>query len=133
MQREGNMAAKNHSNEIKIIRIYDAPVQVVWDVWTDPAQAAKWWGPRGFTLTTHSKDFRVGGIWHYTMHGPDGTDYPNKTVYLEIDKYSRMVYDHVGYDYRPPMFRVTVNFAETKGKTKMDMIMALPTPEAARE
>jgi uncharacterized protein YndB with AHSA1/START domain len=127
------MAEKNKSNEIYITRIYDAPVKTVWDAWTDPAQAAKWWGPRGFTITNHSKDFRVGGIWHYTMHGPDGVDYENRTKYLEIEKYSRMVYDHGGNDDRAPLFRVTVTFTETGGKTKMEMTMALPTPEAAAE
>src|SRR5687768_5308946 len=127
------MAAKNSSNEIKIIRMYDAPVKTVWEAWTDPAQAAKWWGPRGFTLTTHSKDLKTGGSWAYTMHGPDGTDYPNKTKYLEVEKYKRLVYDHGGIDDRPPMFRVTVNFEEKNGKTFMDMTMALPTPEAATE
>lgn len=127
------MPEKNRSNEIKITRIYDAPLRAVWDAWTDEKQVALWWGPRGFTLTSHSKDFRVGGIWHYTMHGPDGVDYPNKTKYLEIEKYARLVYDHGGYDDRPPMFRVTVLFTELKGKTKMDMSMALPTPEAADE
>ncbi len=127
------MAAKNKSNEIKIIRTYDAPVKVVWEAWVDPKKAANWWGPRGFTITTHSKDLRVGGNWHYTMHGPDGVDYPNKTIYLEVEKYSRLVYDHGGYDDRPPLFRVTVNFSEIKGKTKMDMTMALATPEAAEE
>lgn len=127
------MAGKNKSNEIKIIRLYDAPVKAVWDAWVDPEQVAKWWGPRGFTLTTHGKDLRPGGFWRYTMHGPDGTDYPNVTKYFEVEKYSRLVYDHGGSDDRPPLFRVTVNFSETKGKTKMEMTMTLPTPEAATE
>lgn len=127
------MAAKNKSNELHITRIYEASVKMVWDAWTDPKQVAQWWGPRGFTLTTHSKDLRSGGSWAYTMHGPDGTDYPNKTQYLEVEPYKRLVYDHGGNDDRPPMFRVTVLFTETKGKTKMEMTMALPTPEAAEE
>ncbi|MGE0174222.1 MAG: SRPBCC family protein [Oligoflexales bacterium] len=127
------MSPKNRSNEIRITRIYDAPVKVVWDAWTDPEQVAQWWGPRGFTITTHSKDLRSGGSWAYTMHGPDGVDYPNKTIYLEVDKYSRLVYDHGGNDDRPPLFRVTVLFHDLKGKTKMEMSMALPTPEAADE
>ncbi len=127
------MKTLNKTNEIKLTRIYDAPVKTVWEAWTDPDQAAKWWGPRGFTITTHSKDFKPGGIWHYTMHGPDGTDYPNKAKYLEIEKYSRMVYDHSGNDEREPLFRVTVLFTDLKGKTKMEMSMALPTPEAAEE
>jgi uncharacterized protein YndB with AHSA1/START domain len=127
------MAAKNKSNEIRITRIYDAPVELVWDAWTDPEQVAQWWGPRGFTLTTHSKDLRPGGHWHYTMHGPDGTDYPNKTVYFEVEEHAKLVYDHGGSDDRPPLFRVTVLFADIGGKTKMDMTMTLPTPEAAEE
>jgi uncharacterized protein YndB with AHSA1/START domain len=127
------MPAKNKSNEIRITRIYDAPVQAVWDAWTDPEQAAQWWGPRGFTLTTHSKDLRPGGSWVYTMHGPDGTDYPNKTIYYEVEKHAKLVYDHGGNDDQPPLFRVTVLFSETRGKTKMEMSMALPTPEAAEE
>ena len=125
------MAAKSKSNEIHLTRLYDAPVKVVWDAWNDPAQAAHWWGPRGFTITTHSKDLRPGGVWHYTMHGPDGVDYVNKTKYFEVVDQSRLVYDHGGNDEQKPMFRVTVQFSAYKGKTKLDMTMALPNPEAA--
>lgn len=121
------MSAKN--NEIRLVRVYDAPVKLVWDAWTDPKKAAKWWGPRGFTITTHSKDLRVGGHWSYIMHGPDGTDYPNKTIYHEVEEYKRLVYDHGGSDDRPPLFRVTVTFEEKKGKTTMDMTMSFASPE----
>jgi uncharacterized protein YndB with AHSA1/START domain len=127
------MAAKSKSNEIRISRVFDAPVAAVWDAWIDPAEAAKWWGPRGFTITTHSKDLRPGGHWAYTMHGPDGKDWPNKAVYHEVEKHAKLVYDHGANDDRPPMFRVTVLFAERGGKTHMDMTMSLPTPEAAEE
>lgn len=128
------MAAKNKPNEIYIDRIYDAPLKMVWEAWVDPKQVAQWWGPRGFTLTTEKKDVRTGGTWDYTMHGPDGVDYPNSTKFLEVEKYSRLVYDHGGYKDKPPMFRVTVQFTElSKNITKMEMIMALPTAEAAKE
>lgn len=127
------MIAPNRSNEINITRIYDAPVKAVWDAWTDVEQVAQWWGPRGFTLTTHSKDLRPGGTWVYTMHGPDGVDYPNKTLYYEVVEHSKLVYDHGGNDDRPPLFHVTVLFTDLGGKTKMDMTMALETPEAAAE
>ncbi|MDZ4663081.1 MAG: SRPBCC family protein [Pseudomonadota bacterium] len=127
------MVAKNKSNEIYITRIFEAPVKMVWDAWTDPKQVAKWWGPRGFTITTLSHDLKTGGTWSYIMHGPDGVDYPNNTKYLEVEKYSHMVYDHGGSDKKPPMFRVSVNFTEVNGKTKMEMSMALPTAEAASE
>jgi len=128
------MAANNaNPNEIHLIREYDAPVQAVWDAWTDPAQVAQWWGPRGFSITTHHKDLRVGGTWNYTMHGPDGTDYPNTTLYHEVVPNAKLVYDHGGYEDRPPLFRVTVTFTEKNGKTTLDMRMAHETPEAAEE
>lgn len=125
------MDIKPKSKEIRISRIYNASVQTVWDAWTDPQQAAQWWGPRGFTITTHSKDFRVGGTWVYTMHGPNGMDFPNISQYLEIEHYRRMVYDHGGNEKSRALFRVTVQFTDVNGKTKMDMTMAFPTPEAA--
>jgi uncharacterized protein YndB with AHSA1/START domain len=125
-------ATKNKPNEINILRVYDAPAKMVWDAWTTD-QVGHWWGPRGFTITTHSKDIRPGGMWHYTMHGPDGVDYVNKTRYFEVEPLSKMVYDHGGNDEQKPLFRVTVLFKEIGGKTHLDMTMALPTPEAADE
>lgn len=125
------MPANDNANEIRITRVYDAPIETVWDAWTDPAQVAQWWGPRGFTLTTHSKDLRPGGNWDYTMHGPDGVDYPNSTLYHEVEEHKKLVYDHGGHADRPPLFRVTVLFSESGGKTLMDMTMTLPTAEEA--
>ena len=127
------MISKTKPNEFHITRVYDAPVAAVWDAWTDPAQVAQWWGPRGFTITTHSKDLRPGGTWNYTMHGPDGVDWPNKTVYHEVEKHRKLVYDHGGSDDRPPLFHVTVLFSEQNGKTKMEMTMAFPNPKIAAD
>jgi uncharacterized protein YndB with AHSA1/START domain len=126
-------AKKNDSNEIAITRIYDAPVELVWDAWVDPKQVAQWWGPRGFTLTTYKKDVRPGGRWDYTMHGPDGTNYENRTVFLEVEKHSLLVYDHGANETQPPLFRVHVQFKRLGKKTQMDMRMVLATPEKAQE
>ncbi len=127
------MAASRKPNELYLTRVFDVPVNLVWDAWTDPKQVGQWWGPRGFTLTTHSRDLRPGGTWVYTMHGPDGTDYPNITTYFEVEKHVRLVYDHGATEKTPPLFRVTVNFKETHGKTVMNMTMTLATREAAQE
>lgn len=127
------MSKKSKSNKIEITRIYDAPVKMVWDAWTEDKQVVKWWGPRGFTLTTHSKDLRSDGHWHYTMHGPDGKDYENTTKYYEVEKYQRLVYDHGGHKDRPPLFRVTATFNDVGGKTKLYMSMAFETPDVAEE
>lgn len=127
------MPRKNSSNEIRFTRVYDAPVRAVWDAWTVLEHVEKWWGPRGFTLTTHSKDLRAGGTWRYTMHGPDGVDYPNIATYHVVEPLQKLVYDHGATEHTPPLFRVTVTFTEANGKTTMEMTSSLPTPEAAAE
>ncbi len=127
------MPTTTSANEIRITRIYDAPVALVWEAWTDPAQVAQWWGPRGFTITTHSSEVRPGGSWMFTMHGPDGTDYPNFTRYHEVEPRARLVYDHGASSDVEPMFRVTANFRDLQGKTELDFRMTLPTPEAAQQ
>ena len=80
--------------EIVLTRTFAAPRELVWQVWTDPTHLNRWWGPRGFTTTTHAMAFRVGGEWRYTMHGPDGTDYPNRITYSAIVPAERLAYDH---------------------------------------
>jgi uncharacterized protein YndB with AHSA1/START domain len=127
------VAARNSSNEIRLTRIYDAPVRAVWDAWTLPEQVAKWWGPRGFTLTTHGKDLRAGGQWRYTMHGPDGVDHPNVATYHVVEPHKKLIYDHGATDDRPPLFHVTATFTEANGRTTMQLIFTLPSPEAAAD
>lgn len=121
------MSADPRPNEIRLTRVYEAAVKDVWDAWTDPEQVAQWWGPRGFTLTTHAKDLRPGGIWDYTMHGPDGTNYPNRTYYHVVEDQRRLVYDHGASDDRPPLFRVTALFSESGGSTVLELTMAFAT------
>ena len=128
------MTATASDNEIQLTRVYDAPVKLVWDAWTDLAQVAQWWGPRGFTITTHSKDLRPGGSWHYTMHGPDGTDYPNFARYHVVEPQARLVYDHGASSAdAKPLFRVTATFREVNGKTELDMRMAFDSAEEAQK
>ena len=128
------MTATANANEIHITRIYDAPVKLVWDAWTDLAQVAQWWGPRGFTITTKSKDLRPGGTWVYTMHGPDGKDWPNFTRYHEVVPMSRLVYDHgASSEDTPSMFRMNVDFIDRGATTELKIVMTLQTAEKAKE
>lgn len=117
--------------EIVGIRVFDAPRELVWKVWTDPEHIAQWWGPRGFTTTTYSWDFKPGGVWRFVMHGPDGRDYQNKVTFLEIVKPERIVYKHGGgEDVEPVHFETTVLFEEHGGKTKLTLRGVFPTAEA---
>ena len=104
--------------EIKRSRVFDAPRDLVWQMWTDPQHIAQWWGPRGFRNTIHEMDVRPGGTWSFIMHGPDGRDYHNKNVYVEIVKPERIVFDHLS----GPLFRATATFEDLGGgKTKVTM------------
>jgi uncharacterized protein YndB with AHSA1/START domain len=105
--------------EIIATRLFDAPRELVWEVWTDPKHLAQWWGPNGFTNTIHEIDVRPGGVWRFIMHGPDGTDYKNEIVYVEVIKPERLVYDHVS----GPRFHVTLTFTEEGNKTRLNMQM----------
>jgi uncharacterized protein YndB with AHSA1/START domain len=105
----------NADREIIATRVFDAPRELVFQMWTDPEHVAQWWGPRGFTNTIYEMDVRPGGVWRFVMHGPDGVDYQNKVVYIEIVKPERLVYSHVS----GPQFHMTVTFAEQGGKTKV--------------
>ncbi|MEX0728802.1 MAG: SRPBCC family protein [Planctomycetaceae bacterium] len=121
----------SRDKEIVLSRVFDAPRELVWKVWTDPAHVVNWWGPRGFTNTTKSMDVKVGGKWSYTMHGPDGRDYENLITYLEVDEPARLAYKHGGaVEAEPVNFQVTVNFepAGADGKqTRVTSRMVFPS------
>ena len=115
--------------EMVFTRVVDAPRDLVWEVYTDPKHVAQWWGPKGFTNTIHEMDVRPGGIWRLTMHGPDGTNYPNRIAFLEVEKPSRLVYDH-GDDANPRMFHVTTHFTAEGAHTKIISRIVFPSAAA---
>ncbi|HEV8378534.1 MAG TPA: SRPBCC domain-containing protein [Tepidisphaeraceae bacterium] len=67
-----------------LTRIFDAPRELVFTVWTDPKHIVNWWGPGGFTAPYATVDLRIGGALHYCMRGPDGKDYWTKGFFHEI-------------------------------------------------
>ena len=75
---QSDPSAATADRVIVIERLFHAPRELVFRVFTEPNHVAQWWGPTGFTITTHEMDVRVGGVWRFTMHGPAGVDYPNK-------------------------------------------------------
>jgi uncharacterized protein YndB with AHSA1/START domain len=101
-------------------RIFDAPRELVFKAWIDPDILAQWFGPAGFRTTTHEIDVKPGGVWRFTMHGPDGTDFPNKAIYTEVVPPEKLVFEH-GEDAEDfvRMDLVTAIFEEIDGKTKI--------------
>lgn len=96
--------------ELRITKTLKAPIDLVWEVWTKPEHIANWWGPKGFTNTIHKMEVWEGGEWKLTMHGPDGTDYPNRSIYREIIPLKKIVFEHFN-----PHFITTVLF-ESRGE-----------------
>ncbi|MCG6857933.1 MAG: SRPBCC family protein [Salaquimonas sp.] len=116
--------------EIVIERLIAAPRHVVWKAWAEPGNIEQWWGPDGFTTTTHQRDFRSGGIWRFTMHGPDGRDYENRIDYLEVVENERIVDDHGGEGETAHIrFRAEITFEDHDGGTLVTMRSVFPTVE----
>jgi uncharacterized protein YndB with AHSA1/START domain len=87
----------------------------VYEAWTDPELLARWWGPSGFTNTFHEFDLKPGGEWRFVMHGPDGTDYPNHSVFVELVPRQRIVLRHLN----APEFLLTAVFEDLGGRTRL--------------
>jgi uncharacterized protein YndB with AHSA1/START domain len=128
------MSAKNNptetsDREIVISRVVNAPRELVWEAWIDPKQVVKWWGPRGFTTTVHEMEVKPGGVWTLTMRGPDGTEYPNKSIFKEVVKPERIVFSHGGAKKGGPgaNFIATWTFEAEGNKTKVTIRMVFDT------
>ena len=132
MSRPAASKTEASDREIVTTRVIDAPRERLFRAWTDPAQLPIWWGPNGFTTTTKACEVRPGGGWVYTMHGPDGKHYPNKSVFLEVVQPERIVYSH-GWDAPgafTEMFQATWTFEAQGEKTNITARSVFPSAEA---
>lgn len=109
------MGAAEGANEIISSREFEFPREQVFQAWVNPELLARWWGPKGFTNTFHEFDLRPGGTWRFVMHGPDGTDYPNHSEFVEIVPHERIVIKHLN----PPEFQVTATFEKMDDGTRV--------------
>lgn len=128
LDRLGEHVEDTSDREMSITRVVDAPRELVWKIWTEPQHIKEWWGPNGFTNTIHKFDLNLGGEWTLTMHGPDGTDYPNEIRFIEIIKNERLIYDH-GQPEDGGSFRTFVHFSDEGGKTRVSMKGVFKTVE----
>lgn len=118
------------TREIATTRLLPWPRERVWAAFSEAAALAGWWGPAGFTNTFHEFDFRPGGAWKFTMHGPDGAAYAMDHRFSEIVAPERIVVRHLqpGHD-----FTLTVILADRAGRTELGWRMVFDDPaEAAR-
>jgi len=119
-----NATNDTFNRELHIMQILSAPIELVWDVWTKPEYIANWWGPNGFSNTIKTMEVKEGGEWIFTMHGPDGKDYPNRSVYMDIVYHQKISCQHFN-----PNFITTVTFKPNENETVLEWRMLFETVE----
>lgn len=121
MKNESNNPSGREQNTSLLI---DAPIELVWEVWTKPDHIRNWWGPNGFTSTIEKMEVKNGGEWIFAMHGPDGTHFPNKTIFREVIPYKKLVHEHFS-----PNFIAIINFHSKGDKTLLTWYKLYETRE----
>ena len=117
-------------NKLEITRVFNAPVALFWDLWTKTENIVNWWGPKGFTNTFNEFDFRQGGKWRFTMHGPDKGNYLNECEFIKIEKPSLIAWKR----YSKPLFQVLATFEEiSKEQTKIVFKMLFTSAEESNK
>ncbi|MEU1734036.1 SRPBCC family protein [Streptosporangium sp. NPDC020145] len=107
--------------EIVISRVVDAPRELVFEAFTEVRHLSQWWGPEGFTTTTRSFEFRVGGEWDFVMHGPDGTDYQEWITWTEIVPPEGITLLHGEHRGDPNAFESVLAFTPDGAATRIEM------------
>jgi uncharacterized protein YndB with AHSA1/START domain len=129
----GGPAHATADREIVISQVIDAPREVVFEAFTRVRHLSRWWGPDGFTTTTRSFEFRVGGEWDFVMHGPDGTDYQEWITWREIVPAVRIGLLHGESRDDPNAFESVLSFEPAGEKTRIVMRTLFPTKELRDE
>jgi uncharacterized protein YndB with AHSA1/START domain len=108
-------------------RVLPTTPRAIFAAFEEPDRLARWWGPSGFTNTFDQFEFRPGGRWIFTMHGPNGASYANESVFREIEPDVRIVIEHVV----EPWFVLTVTLTPREDGTHLAWVQEFETPEIA--
>ncbi|MBV7517607.1 SRPBCC domain-containing protein [Ensifer sp. ENS12] len=106
---------------LEIVRDFEAPVSLVFKVWSTPEHMLRWWGPRDFTPHSVTMDFRPGGAWRACIRSPEGQDYWMSGVYREVREPEKLVFTFAWDEDGEPGADtlVTVSFADIGGRTRL--------------
>lgn len=125
MKHEAQVTQDLSSKKIIITRDFDAPLAKVWRAFSEREILDKWWAPKPWTIETKSLDFRPGGVWHFSMFGPDGVRHYWRVDYIAIEPQRSITTTGGAADEHanltggtPPMGRVT-EFAATATGTQV--------------
>jgi uncharacterized protein YndB with AHSA1/START domain len=116
----------SENREVRSTRTIAAPRERVFNAWTDPLQLARWWGPNGFTNTTHHFELEPEGFWEFTMHGPNGQDFHNTCVFKRIEPPGYLEFDHLKEMH---FYKAMVTFTGVGEGTRVDWTMRFDNAE----
>lgn len=119
--------ANNPSAAVSTERVFSVPPRRVFAAFEQPDQLAKWWGPKDFTNTFERFEFKPGGRWIFVMHGPNGANYANESVFREIQPDTRIVIEHIV----KPRYRLTVTITARGDRTHVAWVQEFESPEVA--
>lgn len=122
------MSRANNSNAALCTeRVLSASPPKIFATFEQPDRLAQWWGPNGFTNTFEQFEFKPGGRWVFVMHGPNGANYPNESVFRVIQPDTQIVIEHVS----PPRFTLTVTLTARGDRTHLAWVQEFESPEVA--
>ena len=104
-----------------------ATAEQVFAEFSHPERLSRWWGPAGFTNTFSVCEFKQDGRWSFIMHGPDGRNYRNESVFAEIEPQRKIVIQHVS----GPKYRLTIDLALSPTGTVVSWSQAFESSDVA--
>ncbi|MBB4803395.1 uncharacterized protein YndB with AHSA1/START domain [Flavobacterium nitrogenifigens] len=117
-------------SEIATTRVLNFPQELVFKAWSNPEHLKNWWGPNGFTNTFHEFDFREGGKWVFTMHGPEKGNYENDVEFIKIEKPNLIAWKR----HSKPLFQILTIFQSvSENETKVIFKMLFETEEECQK
>jgi uncharacterized protein YndB with AHSA1/START domain len=119
--------AHNPNAAVSTERVLSANPRKVFAVFEQPHRLARWWGPNGFTNTFEQFEFKPGGRWVFVMHGPNGANYPNESIFREIQPNTKIVIEHVV----KPWYKLTVTLTARGDQTHLAWVQEFESPEVA--
>jgi uncharacterized protein (TIGR02145 family) len=119
-------ASSTADREFVHSRVIDATPERVFAALSTASRLAKWWGPKGFSSTFRTFEFHPGGRWVFELHAPDGANYPNENVFVEIVPARRVVIEHISETHH---FLLTITLDPVEGGTRVGWRQVFDTAE----
>src|SRR5688500_1331748 len=128
MQKQNDASSRT----LSLKRTFNAPVQLVWEAWTQPEHIAQWWAPKGMKVKVVEHEFKVGGKWKYVMPMPDGTEFISDGIYSVIVELEK-IFTSDNFNPMTAGVEIQALFEENGDKTNFTINVIHPTEEYCKQ